>query len=119
MQRFIECGDQFVDVVAPPVADIVEILAIARKCRFIGKVCARVEIVVEVDTVHIVILHDLSGTVHDQFLHSGQAGIEIVVILVYDRPFRVLLGRAVIRQRVVFALAVLGNAVGVEPRMQL
>ena len=119
MQRFVECGDQFVDVVAPPVADIVEILAIARKCRFIGKVCAGVEIVIEVDTVHVVILHDLSSAVDYKFLHSGQAGVEIVVILVYDRPFRVLLGWAVIRQCVVFALAVLGDAVGVEPRMQL
>ena len=119
MQCLIQSSDECVDVVASPVADLAEILTVARISRLIGKIRTRIKIIIQMNAVHIVILDDLSRTVHDKLLHRRNTGIEVVVVVVFDNPLRMLLGRTGIRDCIPFVLAVNRNAVRIDPCVQL
>ena len=119
MQRLVERSDERVHVVAAPVVDAVEVRAVACEGLCIIEIRAGIEVVVEMDAVHIIIADDLGRAVHDELLHCRETGVKVVIAVVFDHPFRMLARRAALGQGVKLLPAVSRDAVGIDPGVQL
>ena len=90
MNGGIQLLDQLIYVVPPPVADIRVAGAVFGVGVRIVKVCAGVEVVVQVDAVNVVIFHQLHSAVHNQLPDFRKAGIQVVVAVgMPDHPIGV------------------------------
>ena len=119
VEPFIQVLNQLVDIVPPPVADVVKGSAVLPEGVLVVEAAAGVEVVVQVDAVHIVVADQLLRPLDDQLPHLGQAGIQIVVSLALHHPLGVLHCRGLVVQIRQLTLAALGKAEGVDPGVEL
>ena len=110
-----------VDVVAPPVGDVVE----ARAVRGVGRGIrnrlpghrVRVEVVVEVHAVEVVVLDRVQDGPLDVLLRLGQARVEVELAAVRPDPLGVHARRVLGHE--LGGVGLHRDAVGVEPGVQL
>ena len=92
MYTLVELLDEHVHVVAPPVSLLHESIVVAPELVVIGDGLSchwvRIEVVVDVKPVHVVATDDVSHYVADVVAALGHAGIQDVLPVVLEHPFR-------------------------------
>ncbi len=123
---FFDLGRQLankgVDVISAPVSNIIEaILAVRLVCLLIWKITfvsgIRVEIIVELDSIDIVLRYNLHHAVNNVLLRFRDAGIEQKPSSVGDHPILVLFQRMLGGKAVNITMNT--NPVRVKPSMEL
>ncbi|MPN47863.1 hypothetical protein SDC9_195467 [bioreactor metagenome] len=123
MNRFVEPLYQRGHILPPPIVERLIDRRVERIGTPVVKISSRIEIIVHVDAVHIVLLHDFRRSVDDKRSHFGQSRIKVEVSLIGDDPLRMqpggmVFGQAVKRlrrgQRPTHRYAI-----GVNPRVKL
>ena len=116
----VQLGNQLVDAVAAEVRNVRETAAVLLIGGSVVKIGAWVEIVVHVQTVYVVVLHDFDRAAGHKIAYFGDTGVKIIVaVRVLDHPVGVHLGRVGAGQRIPLGVLAAGDAVGVNPRVQL
>ena len=112
--------DEQIDVVAPPVSLIGKIFSIAGEGSVVVKLYSGlgigVEVIVNVDAVHVVARHDVRHHQADVLPALRQGGVEEELVAVGDEPFGVYIINMIGRQLV---LGRVPHAVRVYPGVQL
>ena len=119
VEPLVQPLNQPVNIVPPPVADVVKGSAILLKGFLVVEAAAGVEIVVQMDAVHVVIADQFFRPLDDQLPDLGQPGIQIVVSLALHHPLGVLHGGGLGVQGGQLGLAAFGDAEGVDPGVEL
>ena len=86
--------DKSIDIVAPPIVDVGNAVAMRGIGLGIGNSQAgygiRIEVIVDMQSVHIVAAHDVGGDGTDIFAVFRHAGVEEHEVVVFEEAFRVL-----------------------------
>ena len=89
---------QRVDVGAPPFGQVLSPAVPRVTLRVERFVCGGIKVVVELNSVHVIILHDLRYALHHHVLHLGQSGVVVQPAVRLQRPALVQKRRVVRRQ---------------------
>ena len=112
--------DKSIDIVAPPIVDVGNAVAMRGVGLGIGNGEPRhgvgVEVVVDVQPVHVVAAHDVGGDGTDILAVLRHAGVEENEVVVFEEAFRVL--HVGVRRRQLRSALRLGTE-RVDPRVQL